>query len=104
MTPSDTPPLCSCHGVPKVWRRDTRKRSGAGGCWRCVVKESNANRSAAKKARQARYLESTIRLHIGDEWYNYRVPPERKSELRAKIQAFRSEQEDSVGRIDPAIP
>lgn len=39
-----TPPICECHGLPKSWQTDSRKKSG--GTWRCLEsKRESARRS-----------------------------------------------------------
>jgi hypothetical protein len=36
LAPTTQPPVCECHGVPKLWNIDPRCK--AGGFWRCAVK------------------------------------------------------------------
>lgn len=35
-------PVCKCHGEPKLWHKDTRKRGG--GHWQCAVKHRESSR------------------------------------------------------------
>ena len=48
---------CECHGVPKVWAKDPRKKRG--GFWRCTIKnqerQSAYSRSKKGRTRARRY-------------------------------------------------
>jgi hypothetical protein len=56
----------------------------------------------------ARYEATRIRVHVAGQFYGYRIPAERKTELKARLAEFRAarvhDQEVPVGGLDPAIP
>ena len=87
-------PVCECHNEPQFWHKDPRRK--AGGYWRCRIARADIaatyNRSAKGHAAVERYEKARIRLHVGDSFYSYRVPPERKSELMERLASFKASQ------------
>lgn len=73
-------PPCECHGEPKYWRKDRRKRSG--GYWYCAVRERERMR-----ARRAEDPESVRKYERDWKRNRYAADPEFRKLLRKRAAA-----------------
>lgn len=113
-------PTCECHGLPRRWNKDARRR--AGGCFHCAeegrghARKYSASDSGRKTRRKYRhsdkgrevrrkwadseegrksrrnYDESHVRVNIAGLRFRYHVPPEKKETVKALLSDFRASQ------------
>lgn len=73
MTPPCERPLCSCHGLPMWWHKDSHRK--AGGFWRCAERKLESQREFQRAWYRARRATDS-------EWVERER--ERKREYRAR--------------------
>lgn len=56
-------PVCECHGLPKTWRFDSRKRLG--GYWRCTERERET-------ARERYARNPDLKLQRNAQWFHHK--------------------------------
>lgn len=85
-------------GLPKVWHSSSDRR--AGGHWKLRTskratniryKNTDRGRLVGRTA-EALYERSCIRIKAGGLRFVYRIDPEKKDELKAKLAEFREQQ------------
>jgi len=96
--------------VGKYWSPDGRLR--AGGQWKDLEKKRARNRRCMRKYRQtdkgraskARAEAGLLQVKVGGMRFYYRVPPDKKDELKQRLADFRElQKEEYLGWIDSSV-